>query len=429
MNPPIMEDRFKVFDQMVQGVLLVDAHTHQVVRTNEAFTRMVGGAREDFGSLTLEDIVEPADLAGSREAVLQLRAGAVPSLEAAWRYVRTQGPSVSSRTIVVLVHGSPGDGTYFVMVVEDLTQRDALEARILLSSLVNGAIIEGTTHYRTEMEDLVRIRTNDLERARDDAETANRAKSTFLGTVSHELRTPLNAIIGFSSLLLESEGAFDAAEQRKQLSIIRESGHQLLDLIREILDIAAIEAGRLALEITCLDLCRVVDEQVLFARAEAGTRHLELLVTVCDPSIVVRADSRRVGQVIRNLVSNALKFTDHGQVTIDVTTDGVVARIEVEDTGIGISPDRRKELFVPFQRLRQDGESLRPGTGLGLAISRRLVEAMGGQIGATGAPGGGSCFWFTVPLAVPLEPDATLGSAARVVRCPSAIGRSLGKPT
>ncbi len=419
-----MNDRFKVFDQMLQAVSLVDVRTDYVVRTNESFAKMVGRAREDFGPLTLADIVEPADLSGSREALVQLGAGAIPSLETAWHYLRTDGTLVSSRTMLVLLNGSPGFDACFVMVIEDLTQRDALEDRLLLSSLVNGAIIEGSTHYRTVMDDLVRIRTVDLERARDDAESASRAKSAFLGTVSHELRTPLNAIIGFSSLLLENEGVGDLAEQRKQLAIIRDSGQQLLELIRDILDIASIEAGRLGVKLCRVDLCPIIDKQVQHAQAEAGARHLKLKVSVCDPSIIVQADALRVGQVLRNLLSNGIKFTDHGHVAVSVTVEGGFSRIEVEDTGIGIRADRRKELFVPFQRIHEEGQAIRPGTGLGLAISRRLVEAMHGQIGVESVAGGGSRFWFSVPMAAALSPEIAPDRGANALAPSGSSARS-----
>jgi signal transduction histidine kinase len=249
------------------------------------------------------------------------------------------------------------------------------------------------------MEELVSERTRDLVCARDEAESASRAKSAFLATVSHELRTPLNAIIGFSSLLLEDPPMDDATEQHKQLTIIRESGEQLLALVREILDITSIEAGRLTVQISPVRLCDVINNQVRFAQAEAGSRGLELKVERCDESIMVLADAQRLGQVVRNLLANAIKFTDTGHVAVHAGVAGDMARIEIEDTGVGIAPDRHAELFIPFQRIEESGVDLRPGTGLGLAISRRLIEAMGGMIGLESERGMGSRFWFAVPLA------------------------------
>ncbi len=400
-----------MFEHVAQAVVLVDVRTNRVVRANQHFAALLGRRLDELSTLSLHDLVDPVDLSDSKEEMARLQASA-PSIETAWHYVRTDGTRVSSRTVAILVREKPDSDPLYVIVVDDLTQQEALEERLLLSSLVNGAVIEGTTHYREKMDELVRIRTIDLVRARDDAESASRAKSAFLATVSHELRTPLNAIIGFSSLLLESEHGCDAAEQRKQLSIIRTSGEQLLELIREILDLASIEAGRLALEIESVDLRSIIDEQVQFAQAQARERHLELRRTESSSSITVLADPRRLGQVIRNLLSNALKFTDHGHVAVHVAIDGDVARVEVEDSGIGINAERRKELFMPFQRVHQGGNALRPGTGLGLAISRRLVEAMGGLIGLESEPGVGSRFWFSVPLASPQVVAAECASAA-----------------
>jgi signal transduction histidine kinase len=234
--------------------------------------------------------------------------------------------------------------------------------------------------------------------ARDEAEGANRAKSAFLATTSHELRTPLNAIIGFSSLLAEDPALDD--DQRRQLGIIRQSGLQLLELIKEILDIATIESGYLALRLQSIDLDAVLLEQCDFMQSQAQEAGLELRLAECGDVPSVRADPLRLRQVVRNLLANAIKFTDDGSVTVRCTEAGPVIRVEIADTGIGIAPEEVELLFQPFQRREERGGRHRPGTGLGLAICRRLVDAMGGEIGVDSEPGQGSRFWFTLPIAV-----------------------------
>jgi signal transduction histidine kinase len=271
--------------------------------------------------------------------------------------------------------------------------RLVLLAGLLLSMLVF-MLLYAETRHRAALEEQVRERTLELEQARDEAEGASRAKSAFLATVSHELRTPLNAIIGFSSILLQEDLR---AEQRKQLAIINRSGLQLLDLIKEILDITSIEAGHLAMHCEPLSLHHVVEEQCEALQVQARDGGLYLRLAEDSPHVMVVADKGRLSQVVRNLISNAIKFTDRGGVTVHCTTKDEFARVAVVDTGIGIPPEHHATLFVPFQRGDRHGS--RPGTGLGLAISRRLVEAMGGEIGFESAVGQGSRFWFTVPRA------------------------------
>jgi PAS domain S-box-containing protein len=230
------------------------------------------------------------------------------------------------------------------------------------------------------------------------ANAASQAKSSFMAMMSHELRTPLNSIIGFTTVVLDGLSGELTSDQRKQLTIVRQSGHLLLELVAEILDMAHIEAGTLAIDLQPVALASLLRDQCDQIRLQARERNLQFIEPTCDESITVFADSKRLGQVVRNLLSNAVKFTDRGTVRVAVTTDGKTATIVVEDSGIGIPADQHHKLFKSFQRIDSPAAASRPGTGLGLAISRRLVEAMGGTIAAESPPGGGSRFWFTVPL-------------------------------
>jgi signal transduction histidine kinase len=242
-------------------------------------------------------------------------------------------------------------------------------------------------------------RVRELAELRDAAMAADRAKTAFLATVSHELRTPLNAIIGFSGLMLESPAAAIDEVQRKHVDIVHKSGRHLLELVNEVIDITVIEAGGLQLHLETVDIAQVLLEQCDAMRLHARSRNLELKFIDPGESIAVLADVQRLRQVVTNLLSNALKFTDYGYVHVSVTTDGEFVRIAVDDTGIGIPVARRAELFVPFRRVRERGDAHREGLGLGLSICLRLIENMGGRIGIDDHPGGGTRFWFTVPLA------------------------------
>jgi hypothetical protein len=217
--------------------------------------------------------------------------------------------------------------------------------------------------------------------------------------MSHELRTPLNSIIGFSEVMLSGITGELNDEQRTQLGIVNRSGHQLLGLITDVLDISKIEAGQVSLRPSRLVLRDLLQEEERNFELQARERGLEITFECPDHTLQVMADPRRVRQVVANLLSNALKYTDAGTVALSVEAEAGQACIAVRDTGIGIAAEDIGKLFQPFQRVTTRAGGSRDGTGLGLAISRRLVEAMGGRIGVSSEFGRGSRFWFTLPLA------------------------------
>ncbi len=266
-----------------------------------------------------------------------------------------------------------GDQQFGCAIVRDISERLLTEQKIR-TSLVNE------------------------ERARVEAQT----KSAFLAQMSHEIRTPMNGILGMSELLLSS-GLNET--QNKYCCIIHSSATALLTIIDDILDISKIEAGRLRIEKLPFNLRETVDDVARLLQLRATEKHLQLSVNIHEqvPSWVT-GDPTRLRQILLNYLSNAIKFTEHGEVRLKIMmTAPATFRFEVTDTGLGIAPETLQRLFNPFTQADSSIARMHGGTGLGLAITKRLAELMGGKVGVESQPGKGSCFWVELPLAAAMQ--------------------------
>ena len=243
-----------------------------------------------------------------------------------------------------------------------------------------------TTRKKVELE---------LIQAKEKAEESDRLKSAFLANMSHEIRTPLNAIVGFSNLLIET----DEVEQRHlYMSIVQENNELLLNLISDILDISKIEAGTIEFTPVCLDVPQLCREVITSFSHKTRNGAVELLYDENSPQIMIDGDKHRITQVLSNFITNALKFTTKGSITLSCSLENDdQVRFSVTDTGKGIPPEKQNEIFNRFVKL----DTFVQGAGLGLSISQSLVERMGGKIGVESEEGKGSCFWFTLPYTPP----------------------------
>jgi signal transduction histidine kinase len=252
--------------------------------------------------------------------------------------------------------------------------------------------------YAANLERRVEERTADLAEAKEEAEAADRLKSTFLAIMSHELRTPLNSIIGFTSILQQGMAGSLNEEQKKQLGMVLTSARHLLVLINDVLDISKIEAGQLEIALAPFNMPGLVELVVETAVPLANKKALQLVVDI-EPTVgEIKSDKRRVEQILINLLNNAIKFTDRGRVAVRCWQEDGRLLTQVSDTGIGIKPENLDKLFQPFSQIESGLDRQAEGTGLGLSISHKLAAMLGGEIKVESEWQQGSQFTLSLPL-------------------------------
>lgn len=298
-------------------------------------------------------------------------------------YIRKDGSRFPAVVSVTALRSEDNTIIGYLLIGTDNTARKAVEAE------------------RAQLNQALEIKNEELETARAAADKANQAKSDFLSSMSHELRSPLNAILGFAQVMDSGQPA-PTPQQASSIQQILKAGWYLLELINEILDLALIESGRLSMSMEPVSLNEVLTDCQTMFQPQAAGRSVHLHFPAVKPLCFVEADRTRLKQVLVNLLSNAIKYNrDHGSVDVSFKTIGAGRlHISVRDTGEGLSAHKLSQLFQPFNRLGQE-DSSEEGTGIGLVVSKRLVELMGGDIGALSTVGVGSEFWFELNLAEP----------------------------
>jgi PAS domain S-box-containing protein len=363
------------FEHAPTGMAVLGADG-QLLRVNRALCHILGASAEElctrrFQDLTYEEYAGSVDIDGER-----LCAGEIQSFTVEKRFLRKDGEQAWALVAVSGVFDDAGRLTRFIAQLQDVTELRA---------------------HRQRLEELVATRTHELHQAKNDAERANAAKTRFLAHISHEIRTPLGVILGYTQLF-QDDAALDAA-QRKKIDAIYRSGKHLVTLVNDVLEISKIEAGRPELVEDRFDFWATLDELEQMFAVQTESKGIELTIERA-PGVprAILGDSAKVKQIVINLVSNAVKFTQGGSIRVRVSAsaladEGSVIEIVIADTGIGIAAPDLERIFQPFEQLEAGARA--GGTGLGLAISLGQARLMGGDLTAQSSPGIGSTFTFT----------------------------------
>ena len=398
-----LRDSERFLNNIVENIPLMlfvkDARDLRFVRCNQAGEDLLGLSRKQLLGRGDHDFFpkEEADFFTSKDRAVLMEKRLLDIPE---ETIHTaQGGERILHTKKIPILDDDGVPQYLLGISEDITERKQAEMELL--------------RHRENLEDLIRERTAELVKAKEQADAGNQAKSAFLARMSHELRTPLNAVLGYAQLLQHHDNLNE--RQMAALRTIERSGQSLLALINEILELSNIDAGKFDLEPTSFALLNFVHDIASAVRVRAEHKGLRFKLEVGDnlPQ-TVSADEGRLRQVLRGLLDNAVKFTEHGEVTLGVNLlqcapQEAALQFEVCDTGPGIDQTVLETIFGPFEQVSEKDRY--SGTGLGLAISRQIVRLMGSDIHVESKLGAGSRFWFT--LTVPVAPEMASGQPAR----------------
>jgi signal transduction histidine kinase len=319
------------------------------------------------------------------------------------RRTAVQIPDIDQETGYALydIIRKPG---YRALFAVPLLREDSLVGALVLCRKTPGAFASETVNLVQTLanQSVLAIENAELfeeiERKGEELAIASRHKSEFLANMSHELRTPMNAILGFTELIQDGVYGEVPSKITAMLERIQANGRHLLGLINDVLDLSKIEAGQLKLEAADYALRDVVQTVQATTESLAAEKKLGLRVVLPDTLPPARGDERRIAQVLLNLVGNAIKFTDAGEVVVSVAVDKTTFEIAVTDTGPGIRADEQQRIFEEFQQIDSSSTRQKGGTGLGLAISKRIIELHGGRIWVESEPGSGSSFRFVIPI-------------------------------
>ncbi|HEY9856220.1 MAG TPA: PAS domain S-box protein [Stenomitos sp.] len=371
------EERYRrLIETSLEGVWLLDAD-NKTTFVNAEMARMLGYSVEDMMGASLFDFMNEHERAIARRNVERRKHGIKEVHD--FKFRRKDGAEIWTMVSANPIFDPDGQFAGSLGMVRDIT-------------------------FRKQVEKELARRAAELEKSNERLKELDRLKSSFVDTISHELRTPLTSIKGYAEFLEDNIGGPLTLQQRQFVEEILDGSSQLERLVDDLLDFAKLESGTFTLRPARSDLRDRVREILKVLKPQADENGIQLEATLPDEPLVLQMDAGRIGQVLLNLVGNAIKFTrPGGRITVTATAVADAVRVEVHDTGVGIPPEHLPHLFKRFYQVDTSSTRESSGTGLGLAISKALVEAHGGQMGVESTPGKGSTFWFTLPVSAGSE--------------------------
>jgi PAS domain S-box-containing protein len=359
------EEKFrKIFEESPFSMVMT-GKDFGIIRANFSFCKMIGYQEEELKSFTFRSFTHPDNINGDEISLIRLIACEIPIYHTEKRYICKDGSIIWGSTTVSIIHNNKGEVQFFLAMVEDITSRKKVQTELIA--------------------------------AKEKAEESDRLKTAFLNNVSHEIRTPMNAIIGFSALLNEPD--INELERQQYIDIIFQSGSQLLCIINDIVDVANIESGQVRINVKETNLnssLRSLNEQFSYNEKQNHVA-INLKTVLSDEEAMVLTDRTKLIQILSNLINNATKFTNKGQIDFGYVLKDNFLEFFVRDTGIGITPDHITKIFDRFYQVDRTVSRHYRGTGLGLSICKAYVELLGGSIRVESEPGKGTLFVFTIP--------------------------------
>jgi PAS domain S-box-containing protein len=394
-----------IFDSIGDAVTVVDLGGNIVDANKEALRLHAFGSKNEIIGRKASEMVAPLDRERAVNDAIKTLKSAYPIGRTEYKLIEAKGREFDGEFNLAVLKDDKGKPAGFIGIAQDISKRKQAEKELI--------------KYKDHLEELVKERTEELAAAKITAEQANKAKSEFLANMSHEIRTPLSTIIGFSELLSDETKGLINDDQKKYLGYVTSSGHHLLSLINDILDLSKVEAGKMELLPTNFSISDLLKTSLSFIVEKALKHNIKLLSEISADVDMIEADERKVKQIMYNLLSNAVKFTpDRGTITIsaDVVSPNSTALpvkirkglpdtkyvlISVKDTGIGIAKKDQTKLFVEFSQLENPYTKKYEGTGLGLTLSQKLVILHGGKIWFESKGKDKGCtFYFILPLKI-----------------------------